>query len=157
MMIRRTGWIVLPTALSLLLAANSFAAPQDAAEEAQPAAKPKSDVLLEDNPLLTEPRTPQTLMDAVVLMIDLARPGLARLYLEKLMEANPDDAMLLKLLRHRDGLPGAQQRPHPAVHPDLPPAPACIGAREPVDGEREPRGDLGDRPLIHGVSGARGT
>jgi len=75
MMIRRTGWIVLPTALWLLLAATSFAAPQDAAEEAQPAAKPKSDVLLEDNPLLTEPRTPQTLMDAVVLMIDLARPG----------------------------------------------------------------------------------
>ncbi len=52
---------------------------------------------LEENPLLTEPRTPETLFDAVVLMSDLARPNLAFLYLQKLMDANPNDATLLKL------------------------------------------------------------
>ncbi len=96
MMIRRNGWIV-PAVAILLLAATSFAPAQDAVEEAQPAKKATSGAPLEDNPLLTEPRTPQTLMDAVVLMTDLARPGLARLYLEKLLEANPDTEMLLKL------------------------------------------------------------
>src|SRR6185436_12618619 len=33
----------------------------------------------------------------VVLMTDLARPGLAHLYLQKLLEANPDDETILKL------------------------------------------------------------
>ena len=37
------------------------------------------------------------LFDAVVLMSDLARPNLAYLYLQKLMQANPNDATLLKL------------------------------------------------------------
>lgn len=96
MMIRGTGWIA-PSMAIMLLVANSFALAQDAAEEAPPAEKATSAAPLEDNPLLSEPRTPQTLMDAVVLMTDLARPGLARLYLEKLLEANPDTEMLLKL------------------------------------------------------------
>ena len=102
MMIRATGWIVPSVVLVLLLAASPFALAQDAAEETPAAAKPKPATPLEDNPLLTEPRTPQTLMDAVVLMTDLARPGLARLYLEKLLEANPDDETILKL-RDRHG------------------------------------------------------
>ncbi len=96
MMIRGTGWIV-PSVAVMLLAVTSFAPAQDAAEETPPAGKATSGAPLEDNPLLTEPRTPQTLMDAVVLMTDLARPGLARLYLEKLLEANPDTETLLKL------------------------------------------------------------
>lgn len=94
MMIRGTGWIV-PSVVLMLLAASPFVLAQDAAEET-PAAE-KSAASLEDNPLLTEPRTPQTLMDAVVLMTDLARPGLAHLYLVKLLEANPDDETILKL------------------------------------------------------------
>lgn len=97
MMIRRTGWFVPSVGLSLLLAGSSSAFAQDAADEVQPAATASPDVPLEDNPLLSEPRTPQTLMDAVVLMADLARPGLAHLYLQKLLEANPDDETLLKL------------------------------------------------------------
>lgn len=83
--------------LILLLSMNSFTHAQEAADEPPSADKAKDDVPPEDNPLLTEPRTPQTLMDAVVLMTDLARPGLARLYLEKLLETNPDDETLLKL------------------------------------------------------------
>lgn len=96
MRIRGIGWIVSSMTLTLLLAANSFALAQDAAEGVS-AEKAQSETPLEDNPLLTEPRTPQTLMDAVVLMTDLARPGLARLYLAKLLEGNPDDETLLKL------------------------------------------------------------
>lgn len=97
MMIRVIGWIVPSVVLMLLLSASPFALAQDAAENVPPAEKAKTTIPLEDNPLLSEPRTPQTLMDAVVLMTDLARPGLARLYLEKLLEANPDDETILKL------------------------------------------------------------
>ena len=97
MMIRGIGWIVPAMAFTVLLASNSSAPAQEAAGEAPAAVQKNSATLLEDNPLLTEPRTPQTLMDAVVLMTDLARPGLARLYLEKLLEANPDDETILKL------------------------------------------------------------
>ncbi len=94
MTIRRTWWFVPSIGLTFLLTANAFAQAQDAAD-APPA--PKAQRPLEDNPLLSEPRTPQTLMDAVVLMTDLARPGLAKMYLEKLLEANPDEEALLKL------------------------------------------------------------
>lgn len=96
MMIRATGWIV-PSVVLMLLAASPFVLAQDAAEDVPAAEKAKPATPLEDNPLLTEPRTPQTLMDAVVLMTDLARPGLAHLYLVKLLEANPDDETILKL------------------------------------------------------------
>ncbi|MBC7818280.1 MAG: HEAT repeat domain-containing protein [Planctomycetaceae bacterium] len=95
MTIRRTWWFVPSIGLTFLLTANAFAQAQDAAEAPPPA--PKAQPPLEDNPLLSEPRTPQTLMDAVVLMTDLARPGLAKMYLEKLLESNPDDETLLKL------------------------------------------------------------
>lgn len=49
------------------------------------------------SPLLSEPTSPGALFDAVVLMTDLARPALARSYLEKLLELNPDDATLLAM------------------------------------------------------------
>ncbi len=80
-------------ALTLCLSVARLAPAQDADPLAKPADAPK----LEDNPLLKEPRTPETLMDAVVLMTDLARPNLAHLYLQKLMQAKLDEAMLLKL------------------------------------------------------------
>ncbi len=95
MTIRTTCWLVPSVGLTFLLTANVFAQAQDAADAPPPAAKALPP--LEDNPLLSEPRTPQTLMDTVVLMTDLARPGLAKMYLEKLLEAKPDDATLLKL------------------------------------------------------------
>lgn len=97
MMIRKTGWFVPSVGLTLLLAVNSFTPAQDAADDAQSETTAKLAVLMEDNPLLVEPRTPQTLMDAVVLMTDLARPGLAHFYLQKLIAANPDEETLLKL------------------------------------------------------------
>ena len=51
----------------------------------------------EASPLLSEPTTPDALFDAVVLMIDLARPRLARAYLQRLLSAKPDDAALLAM------------------------------------------------------------
>ncbi|MCH7687241.1 MAG: hypothetical protein IH899_11265, partial [Planctomycetes bacterium] len=51
----------------------------------------------EESPLLEEPKTPQEFFETTLLMIDLARPKLARRYLDKLMESKPDDALLLKL------------------------------------------------------------
>lgn len=90
-------WITSGVTLISLLAANSVALAQDATGEAEALGTAQSEQKLEENPLLTEPRTPQTLMDAVVLMSDLARPGLAHLYLQKLLESNPDEETLLKL------------------------------------------------------------
>jgi hypothetical protein len=95
MTIRWTWWFAPSISSTLVLSAITFVPAQEPTEEAPAGAKAQPP--LEDNPLLTEPRTPQTLMDAVVLMTDLARPGLAKMYLEKLLEANPDDATLLKL------------------------------------------------------------
>lgn len=93
MTIRLRNWIRPALGLLIMLAATNLGWSQDAANDAPGAAEKP----LEDNPLLVEPRSAETLMDAVVLMTDLARPGLARLYLEKLLELNPDDATLLKL------------------------------------------------------------
>jgi len=95
MTIRRAWWFVPSIGLTFFLSTLAFAQDQDTADAPPPAAK--SPLPLEDNPLLSEPRTPETLMDAVVLMADLARPGLAKLYLEKLLEAKPDEATLLRL------------------------------------------------------------
>lgn len=49
------------------------------------------------SPLVIEPQTPEELFDAVVLMVDLARPEVAKLYLAKFMESDPPDELLLAL------------------------------------------------------------
>ncbi len=51
----------------------------------------------DESPLLVEPKTPATLFNAVVLMFDLARPNLAKKYLEQLMALEPDDAAILRI------------------------------------------------------------
>src|SRR2546422_741801 len=92
MTVRGTWLLTVSVALTLGVSWGRFVSAQDGDEKA-----PVAELKLEDNPLLTEPRTPETLFDAVVLMSDLARPNLAHIYLQKLMEAKLDDAMLLKL------------------------------------------------------------
>ncbi len=47
--------------------------------------------------LVAEPKTVDEALDAVVLMLDIARPNLARQYLEKMLSFNPSDDDLLKL------------------------------------------------------------
>ena len=49
------------------------------------------------SPLLHEPKTPEEMFSAVLLMVDLARIDLAYRYLGQFIAANPDDAMLIRL------------------------------------------------------------
>ena len=51
----------------------------------------------EPSPLLTEPKSPEALFDAVVLMLDLDRPVLALQYVQQLLAQNPDNATILKI------------------------------------------------------------
>jgi hypothetical protein len=51
----------------------------------------------EESPLLREPTTPPERFRAVLLMLRLGRPKLARMYLQQLMDSQPDDATLLAL------------------------------------------------------------
>ncbi len=51
----------------------------------------------EQSPLATEPTTPDEYVDAVLLLLRLGRPELARDYLDQLLQLNLDDAMLLSL------------------------------------------------------------
>lgn len=54
-------------------------------------------VVEEPSPLLTEPKSPEALFDAVVLMLDLERPNLAAKYLKLLVAQDPDDATVLRM------------------------------------------------------------
>ena len=100
-MIVRWTWMLSSTAvLALSVFSTTVATAQDAAADttAGDGANPKSIApKLEENPLLTEPRSADTLFDAVILMSDLARPNLARMYLLKLVESNLTEEALLKL------------------------------------------------------------
>ncbi|MCH7988270.1 MAG: hypothetical protein IID46_03865, partial [Planctomycetes bacterium] len=80
---------------SLLNAQNTKQAPAPGA--AKKSATPAKPVPVEESPLLIEPKTPAGFFKAAVLMHKLARPNLARQYLQKLIDANPDDATLLKM------------------------------------------------------------
>lgn len=51
----------------------------------------------EPSPLLTEPKSPEALFDAVVLMLDLDRPNLALKYTLELLEQDPDEATILRM------------------------------------------------------------
>jgi HEAT repeat protein/CheY-like chemotaxis protein len=70
--------------------AGAPGAPAGAPTAGQPALPPA-----EESPLLTEPKTPVELFDAAVLCDRLYRPVLAKRYLEKFLQSNPPDALLL--------------------------------------------------------------
>ncbi len=61
---------------------------------AQPAAPMP---MQEESPLLIEPESPEEAIEAAVLMQRLARPGLAKRYITQFLNANPDEATLLKI------------------------------------------------------------
>lgn len=91
-------WKFLLTAMLALLIAPTSAviyAQSDDEPEAAPPVEPAA--TLEDSPLLKQPETPEENFDAVLMMVKLARPELAKLYLEKVMTPKPTDALLLKL------------------------------------------------------------
>lgn len=59
----------------------------------------------EPSPLLVEPTSSLALFDAIVLMVDLERPNLARKYLEQLIAMKPDDADVLRMRdKHGPGI-----------------------------------------------------
>jgi hypothetical protein len=64
----------------------------------------------EESPLLIEPKTPVELFDAAVLCDRLYRPVLAKRYLDKFLQSNPSDDVLLTL---RDKYGPACSRPAP--------------------------------------------
>src|SRR4051812_36620900 len=92
----RTGLLL----LSMLSCATVAAWAQNPATDA-PAAAPAIDVGPQpanaESPLVIEPQTPQELFEAVILMVDLARPEIAKVYLSKFMESDPQDDVLLAL------------------------------------------------------------
>ena len=104
MTVRWTWMLSSAVVLTLSVLDGAVATAQDADAAADDAKAKSIEPKLEENPLLTEPRSAETLFDAVVLMSDLARPNLARMYLLKLMESNLNEEGLLKL---RDSLAGA--------------------------------------------------
>ena len=81
---------------------------------AQPAPKVKDK---EASVLISEPKTPESLFDAIVLMIDLERPNLAQQYLDQLAAKPIDDATILKIRdKHGPGVflrLGNDRRFHP--------------------------------------------
>lgn len=62
-----------------------------------PDAPSKEEPKKEESPLAADPKTPLDLFEATVLMLDIARPTLARAYLDRLLAENPDDATLLEI------------------------------------------------------------
>ena len=58
---------------------------------------PGSTEAAEESPLLVEPKTPGEFFDAAVLTDRLYRPSLAKRYLEKLLQSNPSDDVLIEL------------------------------------------------------------
>ncbi|MDB5341433.1 MAG: hypothetical protein JWN70_7052 [Planctomycetaceae bacterium] len=92
------GWLVWSMIGCAAASVWAQEATADPAAAAQPAAadgaakKPPA-----DSPLVVEPKTPEEIFEAVVLMVDLVRPDVAKLYLQKFMETDPPDDLLLAL------------------------------------------------------------
>lgn len=82
-------------------AAPADSAPADAADTASEISETDSP----DNPLVVEPKTPEEIFDAVLLMVDISRIEVARGYLKKFLAEEPTDEVLIQL-REKYG-PGA--------------------------------------------------
>ncbi len=87
-------WVI---ALNLVAMTGWCSQPSAMAQPAAPPAGATNPLAPADSPLLFEPKAPEAIFDAVVLMVDLVRPKLAREYLEKLLALNPSDAAILKM------------------------------------------------------------
>lgn len=94
-------------AFGLMGAAGDSLWSQDAEEETATAPattsvdseEPMSDESLSTvkSPLLTEPKTPEEVFEAMLFMVELGRPEVAKVYLKKFLNDNPPDDLLLKL------------------------------------------------------------
>ena len=70
-----------------------YSQPQPAGETAAPAAAS----VTEPSPLLREPKTPEETFEAIVLLVDLARYDLAKVYLKAFVDGQPSDELLQAL------------------------------------------------------------
>ena len=87
--------LAIPVVLTFgFTAAPLFAQPP---EPAPPAGVDAAETPKEDLVLPEEPKTPEELVNAAVLTLKLARPTLAKRYIEALVKMEPDDETLLKL------------------------------------------------------------
>lgn len=80
-------------------AADQAPAADAAADQATKADKPTDgdDADSAKSPLVVEPKTPEELFDAILLMVDISRNAVAKQYLKKLLADEPSDDLLLKL------------------------------------------------------------
>jgi DNA-binding response OmpR family regulator len=96
---QRACWKFLLPGLFVLLASAQptvvFAQADDEPTATAPKAPPEP--TLDDSPLLKQPETQDEDFDAVLMMVKLARPKLAKLYLAKVLTPKPTDALLLRL------------------------------------------------------------
>ncbi|GAB4141287.1 MAG: hypothetical protein Tsb009_11030 [Planctomycetaceae bacterium] len=90
-------WKQVFAALLLVLAASGDRTAIVAQNAPVPNAQANSGMPPEESPLLVEPKTQEEFFRAAVLMHRIARPKLAKHYLQKLMDTKPTDADLLKL------------------------------------------------------------
>ncbi|MGE5195055.1 MAG: hypothetical protein ACM3U2_21385 [Deltaproteobacteria bacterium] len=88
------GWLSCAPALVRAQEAESDEPAAEAEAPAEPAANPPDP---KKSPLAAEPKSPDELFDATLLMVDIARLDLAKLYLEKLLEQTLDDDVLMAL------------------------------------------------------------
>jgi HEAT repeat protein len=122
--------------LALFAGGYALAQPEAAKGPRPPAGKPAppgpaaaapapSSAPAEESPLLIEPKTPVELFDAAVLCDRLYRPALAKRYLEKFLQLDPPDEVLLTL-RDKYGPALYLRLSH---NPDLQPAGAQVAER----------------------------
>jgi CheY-like chemotaxis protein/HEAT repeat protein len=94
--------------IGVLSHSPSSAWSQDAAAQAPDAAAPvpeagannaaePADAGSAKSPLAIEPKTPEDLFDAILLMVDISRNAVAKKYLKKFLADEPADELLLKL------------------------------------------------------------
>jgi CheY-like chemotaxis protein len=95
---QRARWKLLLFGLFVLLASSPATAVFAQADD-EPTAAPQAppEPTLDDSPLLKQPETQDDDFDAVLMMVKLARPKLAKLYLAKVMTPKPTDELLLRL------------------------------------------------------------
>src|SRR5262245_23555530 len=79
------------------LAGYSLAQEGDTRSAPQPYDSAPRDSARAPSPLVADPKTPEELLEATLMMVDIARPDLAKLYLDKLISQNPDDDTILAL------------------------------------------------------------
>jgi hypothetical protein len=136
-------------------------AQDDAAPPAEEAASPATPRPADPSltPLAADPKTPEELFEATVLMVDIARFDLAEIYLTKLLSESLDDELLLSL-REKYGVAAflklaSVKRLNPGAEKllDLSNAAAIKQAHDPVRIARLIR-DLGGDPEQHAVAEA---